>query len=99
MSDPRSLAAIEVKLSLAAVKYAFHARGGRLQPSSLSLWLDYAPKPPHAVEVLKGLLAAESVAAGLKAMHPQHAQFEALRQAYLKERGGGVRPTTARTTA
>jgi murein L,D-transpeptidase YcbB/YkuD len=79
-------AAAELRLSRAALKYIEHARGGRLDPSTLSKWLDQSPKPvdPHAM--LVGLTLADDPAAYLRAMHPQHPQFEALRQAYLKLR-------------
>ena len=56
-TDPRSLANMEVKLSLLVAKYAFHARGGRIDPTQLSLWLDHKPRPSNAVEVLKSVVA------------------------------------------
>ena len=38
-----TLAEAEIGLSLVVVKYADQARGGRINPSALSLWLDHAP--------------------------------------------------------
>lgn len=82
------LAAFEVRLSLAVARYAWHARGGRLDPTQLSLWLDYRPKIPNAADLLTQVMAASDPGAGLRTLHPQHSQFEALRRAYLRERGG-----------
>jgi murein L,D-transpeptidase YcbB/YkuD len=88
-SDPRQLAGAEVTISLAVVRYAWHAKGGRLDPTQLSLWLDYKPKPIDAVETIESVLAGGDAAAGMRALHPRHFQFEALRTAYLSERGPG----------
>lgn len=92
---PAALAAAEVRLSLTVATYAWHARGGRLQPTELSLWLDYAPRPPNIADVLKTLADSPDVALGLRALHPQDAAFEALRQAYLKARDGQAIATSA----
>jgi murein L,D-transpeptidase YcbB/YkuD len=85
------VAAAEVQVSLAVVRYAYYARGGRIDPTSLSLWLD-RPKAPmiYAGEVLRPLADASDVNAALRAYQPQHPQFEQLRQAYLAARGGAT---------
>jgi murein L,D-transpeptidase YcbB/YkuD len=87
-AEPAELANYEIALSLAIARYAWHARGGRLDPTQISLWLDYKPKAINAADVLKAIVSAADPATGLKSLHPQHSQFEALRQAYLRERGG-----------
>jgi len=85
-ADPERLAAAEIKLSVAALKYAAHARGGRVDPSELSLWLDQKPRPVDGKELLSSLATAEDAGEALRKLHPQHPQFAALRAAYLKAR-------------
>lgn len=82
-----TLAKAEITLSLAAAKYVWHARGGRVDPSKLSLWLDQTPRGIYASQVLNAFTQTADAAATLRGYHPQHPQFENLRLAYLKERG------------
>lgn len=86
---PDTLAATETALTRTAIKYARYARGGRiLQPSQqLSSYLDRAPQLQDPKLTLAALAATEDAGGTLRAMHPQHPQFEKLRQAYLKMRG------------
>lgn len=77
----------ELKLSLAAVKYIWHARGGRIDPSQLSLWLDQTPRTVYASTAVRELAAAEDPGAAMRAAHPHHPHFEALRQGLLRARG------------
>ena len=83
-------ASAEVKLSLAVLKYARFARGGRIiNPSeSLSSELDRRPQLLKPNDVLDGIAAADDTAAYLRSLQPQHPQFEKLRQKYLALRGG-----------
>jgi murein L,D-transpeptidase YcbB/YkuD len=81
-------AATEVDLSVAAVRYAWHARGGRVDAAQLSRWIDASPKLIYASDVFRAMAAAGGdPVAGLRSFHPRHPQFERLRQAYLEERG------------
>jgi len=75
----------EIELSLAALKYARHARGGRImEPATqLSSYLDRTPQLLEPKVVLEKLVAASDGAATLRSFHPQHPQFEKLRQASL----------------
>ena len=73
----------EIKLSLAVLKYARHARGGRLDPSSISPIIDRRPHIYDPKSVLEGISAADSADAYLRGLHPKHEQFKRLRQAYL----------------
>lgn len=82
-----ALANFEMRISLATAKYAWHARGGRVDPSKLSLWLDQQPRVIYAGQVLSRFEKAHSVAEGFHSFHPRHAGFERLRQAYLVARG------------
>lgn len=80
------LAAAELALSQTVVKYAFHARGGRIEPSSLSLWLDRTEDPVFATQVMIDVATAEDAAAALRAMHPRSPAFQLLREAYAAMR-------------
>jgi L,D-transpeptidase YcbB len=80
---PEALADAEIKLSLAVLKYARHARGGRLDPPSISEVMDRRPHLYDPKSVLQGIAAAESPDAYLRGLHPKHEQFKRLRQALL----------------
>ncbi len=84
---PDALGAAEARLGLAALKYARYARGGRLDPVSLSNILDMKPPVKDAKDVLAELAAAPEPDAYLRGLNPKHAGFEKLRQALLKARG------------
>ena len=95
-SSNDALADAEIRISLAALKYARFAKGGRVDPSQLSRSLDQKPKLLAPADVLAGLAKAEAQDAYLRALHPQHPQFEQLRQAMLAAR---AKPTVAEATA
>lgn len=86
-ATPEALAAAELKLTRALVTYAWHARGGRLDPSQLSKWLDQSPRSLDVKALLERFAASGDPSVALQKLHPQHRQFELLRQAYLKARG------------
>ena len=73
----------EIALGLAILEYARHARGGRANPLSLSRNLDRKPQLLDPRSVIEAAASTDSPAAYLRALHPQHPQFERLRQAYL----------------
>jgi L,D-transpeptidase YcbB len=82
------LADAEATLTFAALKYARHARGGRVDPQALSKAIDRKAQllpPSKALETL-ALAIAPDVA--LRGFHPQHPQFEKLRQKYLAVKAG-----------
>ena len=79
--------AAEVQLTLAALKYARFARGGRLDPVSLSNILDMKPPVKDPKAVMSELAGSSEPAAYLRGLNPKHAGFEKLRQALLKARG------------
>ena len=82
---PGALAEAETTLSAAVLKYARHARGGRIMnpAQDLSSYLDRTPQLLDPQDVLAKLAAAEAPDAVLRGFHPQHPQFEKLRQALL----------------
>ncbi len=83
---PEALAAAESSLSLAVMTYARHARGGRIpQPAKqLSSYFDRRPQLKDRTQLLSELAAASDPARVLTSLHPQHPQFELLRQAWLE---------------
>ena len=83
------LAGAEIKLGLAVLKYARHARGGRMDPAQLSKHLDQKPTLREPKVVLEAVAATDTPGTYLRDLHPKHEQFQRLRQALLKARGGG----------
>ncbi|HEU4380838.1 MAG TPA: L,D-transpeptidase family protein [Hyphomicrobiaceae bacterium] len=81
------LADAEIRISLAVMKYGRHARGGRLDPGSVSRLFDQDPPVYDPRSLMAALAVADPVDAYLRRLHPQHAQFERLRQAMLAARG------------
>ncbi len=81
-------AALEVKLSRAALLYARHARGGRIMAPSkmLNSHLNRSPQLLPPEDMLNGLAAAQDPARYLTTLHPHHEQFQRLRLAYLSVR-------------
>lgn len=96
----RELVDLEMRTSLAILKYARFARGGRMDPTDLSLDIDRKPPLLAADVVLNGARKADDVAKFLQDLHPKHEQFVKLRAAYLKaledEADGVVSTPTAR---
>jgi L,D-transpeptidase YcbB len=91
-ATPEVLAAAELKLTNALVTYAWHARGGRVDPSQLSKWLDQSPRPLDVKALLEQFAGERDPSIALQKLHPQHRQFELLRQAYLKARAEKQQP-------
>jgi murein L,D-transpeptidase YcbB/YkuD len=75
----------ELQLSIAALTYARHARGGRIEDPAkqLSSYLDRTPQLIDPKSVLDQLASAAAPDATLRGFHPKHPQFEKLRQHYL----------------
>ena len=82
-------ASVEIKLQLAVLEYARFARGGRVDPASLSAIIDQAPPLRDPRSVLTEIAAAPAPQAYLQSLHPKHEQFQRLREALLKARGVG----------
>jgi murein L,D-transpeptidase YcbB/YkuD len=91
----RQLADAEIGLSLAVMKYARYARGGRIEDpaTQLSSYLDRKPQIRPPFLVMTGIAAAEAPDDYLRRLHPQHEQFEKLRQQYLARRDGAASET------
>ena len=82
----------EIKLQLAILKYARFARGGRVDPSSLSVLIDQAPPLLDPKIVLTEIAASSTPDNYLQSLHPKHEQFQRLRQALLKARETAKKP-------
>jgi murein L,D-transpeptidase YcbB/YkuD len=82
-------AGLELRFALALQRYARYARGGRIihPAGQLNSNLDRRPQFAKPAEVIAGFAGAVDPAVYLRALHPQHAQFEKLRQRYLVARG------------
>ena len=82
----RELVDLEMTTSLAILKYVRFARGGRMDPTDLSLDIDRKPPLMPAADVLRGAYQSGDIAQFLRDQHPKHEQFVKLREAYLKVR-------------
>mgnify|MGYP000279979311 CR=1 FL=1 len=82
------LAIAEVRLSLAVLKYARHARGGRIADptTQLSSYIDRKPQLKDPRTVLEEISKAPEPDAYLRDLHPKHSQFVKLREALLAMR-------------
>jgi len=82
--SPEAQATAEVDLSREVLKYARHARGGRIMSPAeqLNSNLDRKPQLLDPAAVLAGMAAAPDKAAYLVGTHPQHPQFQRLREKY-----------------
>ncbi|HEX6001254.1 MAG TPA: peptidoglycan-binding protein, partial [Hyphomicrobiaceae bacterium] len=87
---PAALADAEIKLSVAVLKYARYARGGRLEPSQVSRNFDQKVSLRDPKVVLETVAGVDRPGGYLRALHPQHRQFELLRQALLKAHAGAA---------
>ncbi|WP_159079733.1 murein L,D-transpeptidase [Methyloceanibacter sp. wino2] len=86
------LADAELKISAAVIEYARDARGGRINPQSLSKNLDPSLYLPDPAEVIGFIAIRSDPAAYLRSFQPTHPQFEALRKQLIAERKGDTAP-------
>jgi murein L,D-transpeptidase YcbB/YkuD len=85
--SPEAAAAAELAVTFAVLKYARHARGGRLGDlAGISKVVDYKPPLRKPGEVLAEIAASSEPDAYLRSLHPRHEQFQALRRMLLKAR-------------
>lgn len=91
-------ASSEIKLDLAILKYARHARGGRLTPSRVNRLFDQRLSLRKPATVLTEIASAESPDAYIRGLNPKHKQFEQLRQALLRTKDNPYEPVNERDT-
>ncbi len=98
----RDLLDFELQTSLTLLKYARHARGGRIELKRLSLDFDRRPPLLSPAKVLVSAASSTNVADFIENLHPKHEQFHLLRAAYLStladERAGRVTSAVVRTS-
>ena len=96
--NPETWAELDLKITAAALRYASHARGGRiLNPTEqLSSYLDRKPQLKDPAEVLENLVASADPSIVLHGLHPRHPQFEQLRHKYLALKAEAERPDIVR---
>lgn len=85
----------EIKLDLAILKYARHARGGRTDPLKLSKLIGMTPTLRDPKTVMTEIAAADAPDVYLRSLHPKHEQFQRLHQVLLKARAesdAGAKP-------
>jgi murein L,D-transpeptidase YcbB/YkuD len=92
-----TLAMHEIALSLAALKYARHARGGRVEPAAVSRIFDQKPPLYEPQSLLQAFANTQDIAGYLQGLHPNHEQFSRLRQALLAARAGPAHGGTNNT--
>lgn len=81
-------AEVELAIGTAVLRYARHAHGGRTQPTSLSKYIDRQLTFVDPSRLLGEISQSAQPDAILRAQHPQHPQFELLRQKYLALKRG-----------
>lgn len=84
---PEAAADAELQVATAALLYARYARGGRVNPRSISRLMDQTPELEQPATVLSELASSSSPDVYLTSQHPPHPQFEALRKKLLELRG------------
>ncbi len=87
---PEAAADAEIMIGKAILKYARYARGGRINPDSISALIDVNPPLLAPKTVLNDISVRDQPDAYLRGLQPKHEQFERLRQALLKLRGKGA---------
>jgi len=87
--DAEKIGKADVEISLALLKYARYARGGRIIDPAILLNsnLDRKPQLIDPEIVIKDAADAPDAAAYVRGLHPKQPQFEKLRQAYLANKG------------
>lgn len=87
-----ALAEAEGRLTLETLKYVRHARGGRINLSSISRILDLTPPIKDPNIVLTDLAATGTPDAYLRDQHPKHAGFQSLHKAFVNARKASQSP-------
>lgn len=81
-------AVAEIAFGLTVLKYARHARQGRVRPSSVTSINDFPGLTEEQVASMwREIVDAPVLDKYLRGLHPHHPQFEKLRQALLEARG------------
>ena len=87
-SDLGEIAKLDINLTAMAVRYGQNASGGQIVPNRLSGYHDLKPPKVPAVKILSNLITAQSPAAYLASLHPQHKSYLAFKRELEKLNGG-----------
>lgn len=87
---PGDFAALEAEFSASILRYANDAHSGRLDPVSVSGYVDVAPKSVNEAELFSAITAAADPAAVLLSYHPTHREFVALRDLLARHYAGEI---------
>lgn len=79
-ATPAQWAEADLKLSASVIRYARDARGGRIEPSSLSKLVTPKLAIPNADDVLKTVALATDANTALASYNPPHAGYRALKE-------------------
>lgn len=90
--DPGAVADAEIAFATSLVRYAQHARGGRIDPRRLHALITPTLDVPDAAGILSGLVGAEDPAAALAAHQPPHEGYRRLRAALAELRAAEEAP-------
>jgi L,D-transpeptidase YcbB len=85
-ASPAQWAEADLKLSASAIRYARDARGGRIEPSSLSKLATPKLALPEASEILRKVAFATNANAALASYNPPHAGYRALKERLVELR-------------
>ncbi len=88
--DPDKLAELEAAFSASMLRYANDAHTGRLDPRTVSGYIDVAPRTVDEAELFAALTSADNPAAVLKSYHPQHREYLALRELLADHYAGKI---------
>ena len=77
---------LDLRLSYAFVKYATHLASGRTDPKSVDSHWFVTPRQVDAAALMKQALDSQNVEETLRALAPQHPQYEGLRQTLARYR-------------
>lgn len=87
---PGDFAALEAEFSASILRYANDAYSGRLDPGSVSGYIDVAPKSVDEAELFSTITTASDPAAVLLSYHPTHREFVALRDLLARHYAGEI---------
>ena len=90
-----ALAAAEVQIGIAVLQYARQARGGRVDPATISVNIDMRAPAVEPAKVLAAVATAPDAGAALRRFHPQHEGFKRLQKALVDLRNGKTLPVDA----
>lgn len=84
-TSSREIAAADILLTLSVLEYGRHAAAGRITPEQVSKTISLKPVLPDPIAILASVAESETPSDTLENLHPQNAQYKALRAALLKE--------------